>query len=89
MLSPIVLAGDTVDYIVTGAWSKKAYEEAQKLGLKVTWRAGNSYPLGFPMQPCPDYSTNIHLCCSSQAFLLCQLLVDSRCLQINYLTLCR
>lgn len=26
-------AGDTVDYIVTGAWSKKAYEEASKFGL--------------------------------------------------------
>lgn len=25
--------GDTVDYIVTGAWSKKAYEEASKFGL--------------------------------------------------------
>uniref|UniRef100_A0A383WER3 phosphoserine transaminase n=1 Tax=Tetradesmus obliquus TaxID=3088 RepID=A0A383WER3_TETOB len=25
--------GDTVDYIVTGAWSKKAYEEAAKFGL--------------------------------------------------------
>lgn len=28
-------AGDTVDYIVTGAWSKKAYEEAAKFGLNV------------------------------------------------------
>jgi hypothetical protein len=28
-------AGDTVDYIVTGAWSKKACEEAGKFGLNV------------------------------------------------------
>lgn len=28
-------SGDTVDYIVTGAWSKKAYEEASKFGLNV------------------------------------------------------
>jgi phosphoserine aminotransferase len=27
--------GDTVDYIVTGAWSKKACEEAAKFGLNV------------------------------------------------------
>jgi hypothetical protein len=26
--------GDAVDYVVTGAWSKKAFEEANKLGLK-------------------------------------------------------
>eukprot|EP00775_Hariotina_reticulata_P001494 gene1494-1833_t len=31
--------GDTVDYIVTGAWSKKAYEEAQKFGLTVNMAA--------------------------------------------------
>lgn len=27
--------GETVDYIVTGSWSKKAAEEAQAYGLKV------------------------------------------------------
>jgi len=27
-------AGDTADYVVTGAWSKKAFEEAGKLGVK-------------------------------------------------------
>lgn len=89
VLLHIVLAGDTVDYIVTGAWSKKAYEEAQKLGLKVTQPAGNSYALGALVQPCPGYIISIQLCCSSQALLLCQRLIDSRCLQINSLTLCR
>ena len=28
-------AGDTVDYIVTGSWSKKAAQEAQAYGLNV------------------------------------------------------
>lgn len=27
-------AGDAADYVITGAWSKKAYEEGVKLGLK-------------------------------------------------------
>jgi len=35
VLLPVMLTGDTVDYVVTGAWSKKAFEEAQKFGLKV------------------------------------------------------
>ncbi|GBF98148.1 phosphoserine aminotransferase [Raphidocelis subcapitata] len=31
--------GDAADYVVTGAWSKKAYEEALKLGLKANLAA--------------------------------------------------
>ncbi|KAI8467745.1 MAG: phosphoserine aminotransferase [Monoraphidium minutum] len=32
-------AGDAADYVVTGAWSKKAYEEGAKLGLKANLAA--------------------------------------------------
>jgi phosphoserine aminotransferase len=32
-------AGDVADYIVTGSWSKKAYEEAGKLGVKANLAA--------------------------------------------------
>ena len=31
--------GDAADYVVTGAWSKKAYEEGAKLGLKANLAA--------------------------------------------------
>jgi phosphoserine aminotransferase len=31
--------GDTADYVVTGSWSKKAYEEAGKLGVKANLAA--------------------------------------------------
>ena len=38
--------GDTVDYLVTGAWSKKAAQEAGKYGLKVNVAAkGDTYSI--------------------------------------------
>ena len=39
--------GDTVDYVVTGAWSKKAYEEAARFGVTANLAAkgdGKSLP---------------------------------------------
>lgn len=57
-------AGDTVDYIVTGAWSKKAYEEAQKFGLNANLVAkgdNKSVPARDTWKLSPD-AKYVHYC---------------------------
>jgi len=56
--------GDTVDYIVTGAWSKKAYEEAAKFGLNVNLVAkgdNKSVPARDSWKLSPD-AKYVHYC---------------------------
>lgn len=56
--------GDTVDYIVTGAWSKKAYEEAQKFGLNANLVAkgdNKSVPARDTWKLSPD-AKYVHYC---------------------------
>jgi phosphoserine aminotransferase len=56
--------GDTVDYIVTGAWSKKAYEEAAKFGLNANLVAkgdNKSVPARDSWKLSPD-AKYVHYC---------------------------
>ncbi len=59
-----VCTGDTVDYIVTGAWSKKAFEEAPRFGLDAHLVAkgdGKSVPdaASWSLSPSAKY---VHYC---------------------------
>jgi phosphoserine aminotransferase len=59
-----VCAGDTVDYIVTGAWSKKAYEEAAKFGVNANLVAkgdNKSVPARDSWKLSPD-AKYVHYC---------------------------
>lgn len=56
--------GDTVDYIVTGAWSKKAFEEASKFGLNANLVAkgdNKSVPARDSWKLSPD-AKYVHYC---------------------------
>lgn len=75
--------GDTVDYVVTGSWSKKAYEEAQKFGLNVNLTAkgdNKSVPPRDSWKLSPDakyvhYCDNETIggvtCCYARCWTLC------------------
>jgi phosphoserine aminotransferase len=58
------IAGDVADYIVTGAWSKKAYEEASKFGVKANLVAkgdNKSVPARDSWKLSPD-AKYVHYC---------------------------